>query len=181
MRIATLHTPEEVLQLDELFELVDGRLVQKRRGFLAGQCVCHLCRAVGSYLDNHPIGKIALGVTFQCFPNDESRVRRPDIALIAADHVRGVPHEGHLRIAPDVAIEVISPGDTINEFEGRLADYHAARVKQVWEVNPTNRYVRIHFTDRSSVRLGAADTLVAPDLLPGFSAKVAELMPGPVV
>ncbi len=80
-------------------------------------------------------------------------------------------------VAPDLAIEVISPGDTINDFEDKLIDYRWAGIKLVWEVNPTFRFVRVHRLDDTITFLRENDTLTGEDVLPGFSAKVKELMP----
>ena len=65
----------------------------------------------------------------------------------------------------------------LNAFEEMLADYRSAQIKLVWEVNPTFRYVRVHHPDRTSVFLEANDTLTGETVLPGFSVKVADMMP----
>jgi Uma2 family endonuclease len=177
MAVATLHTPDELLELDGLYELVDGQLVEKQVGFLVGRCIAQIAYWLGNYLDSRPVGEIAAEVTFQCFAEAPGNVRRPDIVFIAKDRLRDVPDDGHVKIAPDIAIEIISPGDKINDFEDKLADYRSAGVKQVWEVNPTFGYVRVHLPDRTAIFLQGHENLVAQDILPGFSIKVADLMP----
>jgi Uma2 family endonuclease len=116
-------------------------------------------------------------VTFRCFPDDPNLIRRPDIAFVAADRAATIPPQGHVRIAPDLAIEVISPTNTINVFEEKLSDYRSADVKLVWEVNPTLRYVRIHRPNRTTLLLEEDEILSGEGVLPGFSVKVAELFP----
>ncbi len=104
-------------------------------------------------------------------------MRRPDVALVVASRVAGVPEEGHVPIAPDLVVEVISPNDKIYEFEEKLIDYQLAGVKVVWEVNPKFRFVRIHHPNRNSDFLMESDTLNGTPVLPEFSVLVKELLP----
>jgi Uma2 family endonuclease len=177
MSVALLHTPEELLHLDGLYELVDGQLVEKQVGYLAGKCIARISHVLQIYLDSHPVGEIAAEVTFQCFPSNPDQVRRPDLAFISKGRADAAPDEGHVKIAPDIAIEVISPGDKMNDFEEKMVDYRSAGVKQVWEVNPTFRFVRIHRPDFTTVFLQSDEVLSAEVLLPGFAVRVADLMP----
>jgi Uma2 family endonuclease len=177
MMSASVHFPDEILELDGLFELVHGCLVEKQTTFAGGQCCCQLSAALSNYLDSLPIGDVVMSVTFQCFPNDPNMVRRPSLAFITKERARSIPDDGHVRIAPDIAIEIISPDDRINDFYEKLEDYRSAGVKQVWEVNPAFRFVRVHFPDRTTSFLGADDLLTAQSLLPGFAVKVTDLMP----
>jgi Uma2 family endonuclease len=175
----TRFTPEDLLNLDGdgLYELVDGKLVEKRMSFLATTTASLISHYLVDYALRMRAGKVATEQGFQCFPADADLVRRPDIAFIAADRAKTIPDEGHVRIPPDLAIEVISPGDRIYEFEEKLADYRSAGIKLVWEVNPKFRYVRVHHSDRSSVRLEEGDTITGEGVLPGFSIRVKDLLP----
>jgi Uma2 family endonuclease len=175
----TRFTPEDLLNLDGdgLYELVDGKLMAKRMSFLAGRTGVLISQRLGNYVEASHVGAVVQEISFQCFPHDPDLVRRPDIAFIAADRAKTIPDEGHVRIPPDLAIEVISPGDRIYEFEEKLADYRSAGIKLVWEVNPKFRYVRVHHSDRSSVRLEEGDTLTGEGVLPGFSIRVKDLLP----
>jgi Uma2 family endonuclease len=175
----TRFTPEDLLNLDGdgLYELVDGKLVEKRMSFLAGRTGVLISQRLGNYVETSHVGAVVQEISFQCFPHDSDLVRRPDIAFIAADRAKTIPDEGHVRIPPDLAIEVISPGDRIYEFEEKLADYRSAGIKLVWEVNPKFRYVRVHHADRSSIRLEEGDTITGEGVLPGFSIRVKDLLP----
>ena len=173
------HTPDELLHLDGLFELVGGELVEKQLSFLAGKAAIRIILSLETWLQRNPVGDLVSEVTFRCFPDDPDLIRRPDVAFVAADRAATIPPEGHVRIAPDLAIEVISPTNTINVFEEKLSDYRSADVKLVWEVNPTLRYVRIHRPNRTTLLLEEDEILSGEGVLPGFSVKVAELLPAP--
>ena len=112
----TRFTPEDVLNLEEegLYELVDGKLVEKPMSFLANKTAGIIIRRLGDFTDKTHAGEIVLEQTFQCFSHDPDRVRRPDIAFVTARRAADIPDEGHVRIPPDIAIEVISPGNRIN-------------------------------------------------------------------
>jgi Uma2 family endonuclease len=182
MTIATssaAFTPEDLLQLEDegLFELVDGQLVEKKMGYLAGKTVSLISHVLMIHLEKSPGGEVASEVTFQCFPRDPEQVRHPDIVFFTAGRAGAIPDEGHVKIPPDLAIEIISPGDRINEFENKLADYRSADIKLVWEVNPTVRFVRVHHPNRKSELLEENDTLTGEDVLPGFTVRVDRLIP----
>ena len=85
--------------------------------------------------------------------------------------------DGHCRIAPDLAVEVVSPNDLAYQDE-KVAEYLGAGVPIVWVVNPNTRSVRIH-RPRSSPRglvsgLTSEDVIDAEDVLPGFSCPVRD-------
>ena len=61
---------------------------------------------------------------YQCFPHQPSLVRRPDVSFVKAGRFpRGMLPKGWSRIAPDLAIEVVSPNDTVYDLEEKLEDY----------------------------------------------------------
>ncbi len=179
--LPTRFTPEDLLNLekDGLYELVDGKLVEKPMSFVANRTAGIIIRRLGDFVEKTHAGDVVPEQAFQCFPHDPDLVRRPDVAFVAAERAAQIPDEGHVRIAPDIAIEVISPGNKINEFEEKLADYRKAGIKLVWEVNPKFRFIRVHRLDRKPERFEEADTITGEPVLPGFSAYVRELLPAP--
>lgn len=172
-------TPEDLLNLekDGLYELVDGKLVQKPMSFLANVTAVIVARRLGDFVDEADAGAVASEQTFQCFAHDPNCVRIPDIAFIAATRVPRIADEGHVKIPPDIAIEIISPGNRINDFEEKLVDYRKAAIPLVWEVNPKLRFVRVHYLDRPPVRLEESDTLNGDPVLPSFAILVRDLLP----
>lgn len=104
------------------------------------------------------------------------RERIPDIAFVAAARI---PPEGDpvgiWPIAPDLAVEIISPNDLIEAVEGKIREYFAAGVQQVWLVSPQFETVTIYDTPVKSITLQAGDELTSPVLLPGFHCPVAAL------
>src|SRR5437016_1577447 len=115
----THFTPDDVLRLESegLYELVDGKLVEKRMSSLASETAGLLTADLVGFLRQSPLGRIYPEQTFKCFPHDPDLIRRPEIAFIAAERLGGVPEEGHVPIAPDLAIEIVSPNDSVYELD----------------------------------------------------------------
>jgi Uma2 family endonuclease len=175
----SLFTPDDVLKLEDesLNELVDGKLVEKNISSLANRTAGLIASALIVHCHPRGLGEVYPEQTFQCFPEDPDRIRRPDVSFIAADRASGVDEEGHIRIHPDIAIEVVSPTDKIYELDKKLIDYRSAGVKLVWVVNPNARTLRIHRPDHSLTELIETDTLSGESVLPDFSVKLSEVLP----
>ncbi len=92
-------------------------------------------------------------------------------ARIPAD---GLPR-GYFPGAPDLAVEVVSPGDTVYEVEGKTEEWLAAGAQLVWIVNPRKRTVEVHRSDREEQTLRENDVLDGEDVVPSFTLRVAEI------
>jgi Uma2 family endonuclease len=97
----------------------------------------------------------------------------PDDLLTMPDGDRSP--RGHVKLAPDLAVEVVSPIELYEEVEARVNEYLAAGVKLVWVVSPGSRTVLVRRPDGTCHAVGAAGELSGEDVLPGFACKVAEL------
>jgi Uma2 family endonuclease len=103
-------------------------------------------------------------------------VRKPDVSLVLRDRLTAEQlEEGFLTIAPDLAIEVVSPNDSAYEVEEKVQEYLSAGVRLVWVVYPPTRTVHIHRADRSTAVLSSGDELNGEDLLPGFTCHTGDL------
>jgi len=175
----TRFTPSDVLDLESegLYELVDGKLVEKQMSSLASKTAGNITAELYNFLKKSQGGDVFPEQTYQCFPDDRDLVRRPDVSVIVASRLPQVPDEDHIPIAPDLAIEVVSPGDKIYELDEKLDDYRAAGVKLVWVVNPNSRLVHVYGVDGFTALLRETDTLTGEPVLSGFSITVGELLP----
>jgi Uma2 family endonuclease len=174
-----LYTPEDPLALPDGgkgFELVDGHLVEKNLGGYAstvGSQINYLLiafgqkRGLGWALDSEG--------SYQCFAGHPRKVRKPDVSLIRRGRLpdERVP-AGHLRIPPDLAVEVVSPNDTVYEVDTKVKEYLDAGVPLVWVVNPETQTVLVYRGD-SVERLGEQDELTAPELIPALRCRVGDL------
>jgi Uma2 family endonuclease len=107
---------------------------------------------------------------------DPDVVRSPDVYYVRTERVpEGGAPEGFWTIPPDLAVEVVSPGDSAEEIEEKVSEYLAAGTATVWVVYPRLRRLVAHTPDGLARTYGAEATLQSPDLLPGFSLAVKSL------
>jgi Uma2 family endonuclease len=161
-------------------ELVRGELrVTPPPGAPHGLAESNLFMLLGVHVKANGLGRV-FGDTFGYILTQLPRtVRVPDLSFVRADRL---PPEGIgpglLRLAPDLAVEVLSPSESASELEEKLADYTAAGTRLIWVVDPARRTVMILDQAHPVRWLQEADALEGGDVVPGFSCKVAEIFEG---
>jgi Uma2 family endonuclease len=176
-------TEEDVIEIhdreDRLYELVDGILVEKTVGTYEAYLALLLGRRLGDFVDERRLG-IVLGADGMMRLAPEL-VRIPDVSFISWDRLPGrkVPRAAVADLAPDLAVEVISKGNTRQEMDRKLVDYFTAGVRQVWYIYPTSREVAIYTAPNRSTVLQHDQTLDGGDLLPGFRLVLADFFAEP--
>lgn len=173
------YTPDDLLAMPDgdRFELVDGQLVERPMGAVSSSIGAELLRLIGNHNRRHRLGHVfSADCGFRCFPDDPSRVRKPDVSFLGKGRLEGdrLP-EGWIEVAPDLAVEVISPKDLYLETSQKIEQYLAAGVRLVWLVDPALRAVLIFRADRTIQGVREGDELGGEDVLPGFRCRVAEI------
>ena len=171
-------TPEDLLKITDrpMPELVDGEIVERETGIRSDAIA-----VLFSYLLMAHVRPLRLGYvlgahgSYQIFP-DFGKVRIPDVSFIRAERVpEDWPPAGHSRVAPDLAVEVVSPNDLSGDVSTKVEEYHGAGVAVVLVIEPDPKVIRVHRPDGSDRTLRLGDTLELADILPGFRLPVAEL------
>lgn len=179
----TRYSPEDLLAMpdEKDFDLVDGQLVERNMGALSSWVGGAVLFEIALFLKDHPIGLVwGADNGYQCFPDDPSKVRKPDVSFVRNGRMPGDwASVGYVRIAPDLVVEVISTNDLALEVEQKVYEYQKAGVALVWLVNPEIRKVRVHRADGSIAWLGEDDELTGEDVLPGFRCRVGAIFPAP--
>jgi Uma2 family endonuclease len=156
--------------MDGWCELVDGEVIEVSPGvFLHNHVRDKLMHLLMTFLETHKVGTVVAEQPFHLFGKT---VRFPDIAFVRTG--RELPPRGFPEGGPDLAIEVISPTNTLREMERKVSDYFAAGCKRIWMIYPEELEVYIHGLS-GVVRRGGDELLEDADLLPGFSVKVSDL------
>ncbi len=103
-------------------------------------------------------------------------VRGPDVSYIRADRIptSGIP-EGFWTLAPDLAVEIVSPSETADEVREKVRDFLNAGTPVVWTIYPRTQEIVVHTPDGLARTYNSDDVLEYPNVLPGFSCKVGEL------
>jgi Uma2 family endonuclease len=104
-------------------------------------------------------------------------VRIPDVSFTNWDRVPGrrVPSAPVPDLAPDLAVEVLSEGNTCEEMARKLKEYFLSEVRLVWYIDPRNRTVRVYTSADEVTQLGTSDALDGGEVLPGFTVPVSNL------
>ena len=101
--------------------------------------------------------------------------RMPDVAWIARERLPAEIPTGAWPLAPDLAVEVVSPGNRTSDMLRRVLDYLDAGTRLFWMVDPETRTVMV-FRSRTDIHLlGAADLLTGGDVVPDFRMRVGDL------
>ena len=171
-------TWQEALELPggDRYEVINGELKERTMSFessaIAGLFIELLrgwARRTKAGFVAGPDGGLAI---FSWMPGD---VRMPDVTYVSRERVARLPRRGWLTVAPELAIEVISPNDRIEDAEDKARDYIRAGVDLVWVVIPSTRSVHVWRTDGSRVVLQPGEVLSGEAVLPGFELPVAEI------
>jgi Uma2 family endonuclease len=163
-------------QQNRLCELVDGTLVEKARGFEEARVASQLGYRIRSHLEEDDLG-ICVGVDgmMRIAPG---LVRIPDVSFIAWERLPGgeSPKEPIPDLAPDLAVEVLSEGNTPAEMKRKVREYFDAGVRLVWLIDLRKRTARVYSAAHRSVLIREDLALDGGDILPGFSARLADLL-----
>jgi Uma2 family endonuclease len=163
-------------------ELVRGAVVTMgpktwRHGRLADG-IDHL---LNTYLETHPIGRVAVEAGFVT-TRDPDTVRIPDLVFVS--FARWSPEEEQaiidsdevLPVAPDLAVEILSPDDRWSDTEEKIDEYLRAGVLLTWIVDPRRQTVHVYRADGSVRRLTPSDRLSGEEILPGLELSVPDLL-----
>lgn len=158
-------------------ELVQGVLIEMPPPSLwHGFDALHLGSLLRIHVQMQGLGMVVAGAGFTLHRNPDT-VRAPDVAFISARRVptnRGtLPY---LEGAPDLAIEIVSPGNSRTEIAEKVADYLAAGSRLVWVLNARRREVAVHRPGQPPQVIGEDGTLSGEDVVPEFSVLVRTLL-----
>ena len=187
----TTPAPEKVLTLEEFdclpesieggkMELVDGRVVTMTPVTADhGELQTAIAAALLTFVRPRSLGKVFVETAF-LVRRDPDVVRAPDVSFLSAANVpaKAQRRRGSLRVPPDLAIEVTSPGDISNDLERKVAEYLDAGSARVWVVWPELQSITVYRASRDAHIYRAADTLTSDDAgfpEPGFALPLAAL------
>jgi hypothetical protein len=128
--------PEDEPWLDKHSEWIDGQAIEKPNGALASWVNCRLLGRLHQHVCAHELGTVFSSTCgYQAFADQPSKVRRVGGSFIACSRLANdEAPEGNVRIAPDLACELIGPDDGATALERRVADFLAAGTQLFWIV-----------------------------------------------
>jgi Uma2 family endonuclease len=154
-------------------ELLGGELLVSPTGFHHGYIASRLSTALLEFALKRRLGLVVDSSTGFRLRNGDCL--SPDVSFVRKERLRKGITQQFFQGAPDLAIEVLSPGESHSSISRKLAAYFKDETRVAWVVNPRNRSVRVYHSAKRSKCLQAGDCLEGEGVLPGFSLSVATL------
>jgi Uma2 family endonuclease len=171
---------DELLRMPDdglLRELVDGEVwMTPPPGEEHGVVAAEILISLGSHVRAHGLGRVHAAETGFKIGTDPDTVLAPDAAFVSRERIeQAAVGKGYRLGAPDLVVEVVSPGDTFARVEAKVARWLEAGCRMVVVVNP-ERHAATVYRSLSDVRLlTESDELDGGDVVPGWRLPVREL------
>jgi Uma2 family endonuclease len=156
-------------------ELVDGVLVEKAMGASESLLATVLIEILGAYVRIHDLGVLlGEGGVLHILPE---QVRIPDVCFISWERLpdEEFPQAPVPGLVPNLAVEVLSEGNTREEMKRKLQDYFQAGVELVWVIQPKTQTAEVYTSPTDKRKVNKDQTLDGGDVLPGFRLPLKEL------
>ncbi len=160
---------------DRICELIDGVLVEKAVSDETSILAIEIATLLNNFVKARRSGWILGADGFARLFGRQ--LRAPDVSFARRDQrAGGRPLKtGYSDIAPALAVEVFSPGNTVREMEQKRREFFAAGTELFWIVYPEQQEIEISTGPEAHRVLGRDDTLDGGTVLPGFSVNVADI------
>lgn len=157
-------------------ELVRGQVVREPpAGFQHGRISARIAAILQAFVGEHGLGEAVGAETGFILCDEPPTVRAPDVAFVAAGRLATEP-VGFAPLAPDLAVEIVSPSNTLSEIQDKVMDYLEAGARLVWVVDPRSRNVTTYSSRKDIQLLTEDEEIDGGTVLPGFRCTVAELL-----
>jgi Uma2 family endonuclease len=177
---STLAVAEDLYQLPDSarVEIIRGELIEMSpANFDHAWISQRISRALGNFAEPEFGAVLAPSGGFILSRNPDTLVE-PDASFVRIDRIpTSVQRQRFVELAPDLAVEVLSPSERMTAVAKKVELYLAAGVQLVWVVDPQRKIVRVYTPGRTARILRAAndDALDGGDVLPGFSLRLADV------
>jgi Uma2 family endonuclease len=101
-------------------------------------------------------------------------VRAPDVSFVRKSRLQDA--DEYFLGGPDLAVEIVSPGDDAADLREKIQQYLDAGTSLVWVIYPRTKQIEVHAPGKIAHILGWDDDLEAPELLAGFKISVRTIL-----
>jgi Uma2 family endonuclease len=159
------------------YELVKGELIRMApAGAEHGKVTVRITSPLFVHVDENRLGTVYAAETGFILEQDPDTVRAPDVAFVSRERLASAGATKSYAIgAPDLAVEVVSPGDTVREVEEKVRQWLVAGTRLVWVASPKMHTITVYQSLADIVVLTEKDILDGGDVVPGFSLAVAKI------
>ena len=178
--MAHLLTAEDLEMVEvpgKVTELLRGRLVVREPpGARHGSVAARLTYLLGDHVYRHGLGVVFAQDTGFKIESDPDTVRAPDVAFVASLRADQIPETGYATLAPDLAAEIVSPGDRPGELLAKVGLWLDAGTRMVWVIDPARSQARV-YRDTGELSIIPADgSLDGEPVVPGFTCALADVL-----
>jgi len=158
---------------DKILELIDGEIVEK---MASNPYSSLLASKINFYFMAHVMEHDLGYVTGEAggYHISDKNMFAPDVAFISKERQPELPREGFNPIAPDLAVEVVSPTDSYKDVAKKVRTYLQNGTRMVWVFEPETETVTVHTPD-GQYTLDIDGTLDGGDVLPGFKLPLKKI------
>lgn len=172
-------TAEELLAMPGdgyRYELIAGELIKMNpANFEHGAITHRVSLRLGVYVEREDLGILFAAETGFKIASNPDTVRAPDVAFVRKDRVSAEDYsKAYWPDAPDLVVEVVSPGNSIKQVDEKVKSWLEAGTQQVWVVNPRWRTVTVYRSSSDIATLTENDTIDGGETIPGFQCRVGE-------
>jgi Uma2 family endonuclease len=161
-----------------LHDLVRGVVIEVSRPKpLHSILQARLARFIDAFVDERKLGIVTTEGGYVLARNPDT-VRGPDVAFLSKKRLPDPDLNEYIPIGPDLAVEIVSPGDTATEVLDKVALYFGAGTHIVWVIYPDKRQVYVYTSPKAVQILTQEDVLDGGEILPGFKLAVSEALRG---
>lgn len=173
-------TADELLRTsipDKRTELVRGLLiVREPAGSTHGRVAMNLGMELGVHVKATGAGQVFAAETGFKLATNPDTVRAPDVAFVTRSRLPAPDATGYPHLAPDLVVEVLSPGDRPGDVLAKVGDWLEAGARLVWVIDPERQIARVYRQDGTESSITAEGQLDGEDVLPGFSCLLASIL-----
>lgn len=157
------------------YELVDGEIRVSPGGARHGQVSLRLAAELHRFVTERRLGHAFDSSTGFRLPG--GNVRSPDASVVVSGRLANErPPDDFADLAPDLAVEVVSPGDSPRHVLDKVGEYLQAGVRLVWVIDPKRESAAVYRSLTDVHELRPDDALDGADVVPGFSVTIADLL-----
>ncbi|MEO0595981.1 MAG: Uma2 family endonuclease [Chloroflexota bacterium] len=163
-----IHEPQNA---DKRFELINGRIVEMVSNDKSSEFAAFILGLLMIFVRQHKLGRIT-GADGGYIVNGQRLI--PDVAFISYEKKPKPESVAYYPVAPDLAVEVLSPSDQPADVSVKLNHYQKSGTT-IWLIDPEAKRVEIYRPQQTVVILGESDTLKAEGLLDGFTLSIKDI------
>ncbi|CAN5664225.1 Uma2 family endonuclease [soil metagenome] len=176
-RQATIQDMQALPDDGHRYDLIRGEIIQLapatgEHGAIAGE----IARLIGNVARPERRGRVYTAEAGFVLAHDPDVLLCPDVSFVRSSRLGPLDEQrGFLDLAPDLAVEVLSPSESLRSIREKVSAYLDGGTQAVWVVDPVRRSVTVYLADGSITLLSEDEDLTGGDMLPGFNVTVAEI------